>query len=88
MKNLFEAILPGWKGQTHLPAAFPWHIRLVIAASLIIVQIAALFSHARTFGMLKPQQRVALLEKLYVHPWPVVRNMVQWWKLLALMMQC
>lgn len=87
MKIIFEAIVPGWKGR-ELPAAFPLHIRILLRCSVMAAHLSAIFNYGKTFGMLNTEKREMLMMHLYHHPNAVVRNIAQWWKLTALMLQC
>lgn len=87
MKQIFAAIIPGWKGHD-LPAAFPVYVRLALRLSVLVVHIFAILKFARPFGLLPQHKREELIEILYNHPNAMVRNLVQWWKLTALMLQC
>jgi hypothetical protein len=88
MKKIFEAILPGWTGHDKLPRAFPFYIRLVLQLSVVMVQIFSILNYGLPFGTISQQKRELLIKKLYHHPVPAIRNIVQWWKLLALTLQC
>ena len=88
MKLLFESILPGWKGNSELPVAFPFYIRLVLKFSVIFLHIFSVWNYGLPFGMISLEKRELLITKLYHHPAPAIRNLVQWWKLLALTLQC
>jgi len=87
VKKIFKAIIPDWEGRK-LPAAFPFHIRLVLRCSVLIAWFFALKKYGKTFSMLSQEKRVELMDYLYNHPSASIRNMVQWWKLTALMLQC
>ncbi len=88
MKKIFEAILPGWTGYGELPKAFPFYIRLVLQLSVLMVHVFSILNYGLPFGMISQEKREALIKKLYHHPVPAIRNIVQWWKLLALTLQC
>ncbi|MBK8657718.1 MAG: hypothetical protein IPN22_02280 [Bacteroidetes bacterium] len=87
MKLVFEAIVPGWKG-SEMPKEFPFHVRFLLRASIVLVHVFALKKHGLTFGMLKPENRIQIIEELYHHPNATIRSLVQFWKLTALMTQC
>ena len=88
MKKLFESILPGWTGYDELPKAFPLHIRLVLKFSVVFLHIFSIINYGLPFGMISIEKRELLINKLYHHPVPTIRNLVQLWKLLALTLQC
>jgi hypothetical protein len=88
MKKIFEAILPGWTGYGELPKQFPFYIRLVLNLSVLFVHIFSILTYGLPFGMISQEKRELLITKLYHHRAPVIRNLVQWWKLLALTLQC
>jgi hypothetical protein len=88
MKKIFEAILPGWNGHSELPPQFPLYIRVVLSLSVLFVHIFSILNYGLPFGMISAEKRELLIKKLYHHPVPTIRNIVQWWKLLALTLQC
>lgn len=88
MQKIFAAILPGWTGPAELPQAFPLYIRIVLKCSVLLVHIFAILYYGRTFSMLSQEKREFLIKKLYNNSNPAIRNLVQWWKLLALTLQC
>lgn len=88
MKKIFEAILPGWTGNSDLPKEFPLYIRIVLKLSVLMIHVFSILNFGLPFGMISQEKREALITKLYHHPSAVVRNLIQWWKLLALTTQC
>ncbi len=88
MKKLFESILPGWTGYSELPKQFPFYIRLVLKFSVLFLHIFSITNYGLPFGMISIEKREQLITKLYHHRVPAIRNLVQWWKLLALTLQC
>jgi len=87
MKKVFEAILPGWTGVALL-REFPAHVRLALRASVLLAHIYAIRHYGLPFGMIRYEKRVRIIEKLYHHRSAAIRNMVQFWKLTALMTRC
>jgi len=87
MKIVFEAIVPGWKGEG-MPKEFPFYVRVFLRASVLLVHIFSIKRHALPFGMISQEKRVKIMETLYHHRSAPVRSIVQFWKLTALMTQC
>ena len=87
MKLVFEAIVPGWKG-SEMPKEFPFHVRLLLKTSIVLVHLFAIRRHGVPFGMINIEKRIRIIETLYHHPSATIRNLVQFWKLTALMTQC
>ena len=85
MKVIYEAILPGWKGRK-LPTAFPFYVRFGLRISIWIAHIAALRKYGRPFHWLNNEKRIKVIEYLYHHSNPMIRNLVQSWKLMAIML--
>lgn len=80
---IFSAILPGWTGR-RLKRTFPRHVRVLLELSGAVADLAALVRYGRTFRLLQPSQREALLNRMAHHRWAWPRALVQWWKLVAL----
>lgn len=87
MKKIFEALVPGWKGVS-LPDEFPLPIRMALRISVVVAHIFSIMKYGLPFGMLSFEKRVKIIEKLYKHRNTSIRNIVQFWKLTALMTQC
>ncbi len=86
MRSVFEAIIPGWKGGG-LPEVFPFHIKLLLRSSVLIAHFYSIINFGKPFSILPMEKKVRLMTTLYNHRSSMVRNIVQWWKLTALMLQ-
>lgn len=84
METIFRTILPGWKG-AGLPTEFPFHVRFVLKASVLIAHFYAILTYGLPFGMLNEEKREKIMHKLYYHSNPSIRNTVQFWKMTAFM---
>ena len=87
MKKVFEAIVPGWKG-VDIPKAFPLHVRFFLRASVVLTHVFSIARHGLPFGMISCEKRMQIIEMLYHHRNATIRNIVQFWKLTAIMTQC
>jgi len=83
MDLVFGAIVPGWKGKP-LPRAVPRHVVLAMHLSMVVLDLLTLAHHGRTFSLLTIEARVGLLQRMAGHRWAWQRQLVGWWKLLAL----
>lgn len=86
MKTVFEAIVPGWKGDG-LPAEFPLYVRIFLRTSVVIAHLYSIKRYALPLGWVNYEKRVTIIESLYNHPNSSVRGIAQFWKLTALMTQ-
>ncbi|MFN8288052.1 MAG: hypothetical protein U0V74_14950 [Chitinophagales bacterium] len=86
MKTVFEAIVPGWKGEG-LPIEFPLYVRIFLRSSILLAHLYSVKRHAVPLGWISYDKRVAIIESLYNHPNSTVRGIAQFWKLTALMTQ-
>ena len=87
MKKVFEAIVPGWKG-VGLPKEFPQHVRFFLRASVVLAHVFSIARHGLPFGIISCEKRMQIIETLYHHRNATIRNIVQFWKLTAIMTQC
>ena len=87
MKKIFEAIVPGWKGEG-LPKEFPLHVRFALRTSVMVAHLFSIAQHGLPFGMISYDKRLRLMESLYYHRTGIIRNIVQFWKLTAFMTRC
>jgi hypothetical protein len=84
VKLIFATLVPGWTGRP-LPEAMPTRTRLALYLSFTLADLAAIVRHGRTFTLLAPNRREALMQHLAGHRLAWVRRIVQQWKTMALL---
>lgn len=87
MKKIFETIVPGWTGRV-LPKEFPFHVRFALRTSVIVAHFFAFINYGLPFGMISNEKRLTVINKLYYHSNPDIRNIVELWKTMAFMTKC
>ncbi|MFN8238657.1 MAG: hypothetical protein U0T77_10855 [Chitinophagales bacterium] len=87
METIFKVIVPGWTGKG-LPKEFPWHVRFALRASVLVAHIFALLNYGLPFNWINSEKKYAVINKLYCHSNPNIRNIFELWKTMAFMTQC
>lgn len=67
-----------------MPPSFPRHTLALLHLTLAVADLLAILRHGRTFRLLAPGRREALLQSMATHRMNWLRRLVQWWKLVAL----
>ena len=83
MNHVFGAIVPGWKGRP-LPRALPRHVVAGAHLSLGVLDLLCILHYGRTFSLLSVESRTEQLQRMATNRASWQRQLVRWWKLLAL----
>lgn len=87
MKTIFKIIVPGWTG-SNLLKEFPWHVRFALHSSVLVAHFFAMIHYGLPFNMINAEKRVVVINKLYYHTNANIRNIAEFWKLIAFMTKC